>query len=132
MSKNKVKTRGNSHNFNPVGEKLPSHRPATYFEIVKLRNLCLITNPNIDIREMISEIILPEVLSVWKKIHPGIHLRDNKAMTTSLQTFFNDIDAMFKNKRSSSKTKKTALEKKMKRVFNCSTCRCGLPEMVCR
>ena len=126
------KTRGNSHNFAPIGENLPSHRPATYFELLKLRNLCLITNPNGDISDIIKTNILPEVLDIWKKIHPLIQLRDEKSMIISLKTFFTDVDVMFKDKKTSSKNKKKALAAKMKRVFNCSTCRCGLPEIVCR
>ena len=133
MSKNKVKTRGKSHDFTPVGEKLPSHRPATYGEILKLRNHYLNINPEGEIRAIIANNILPDILSIWKKIHPALVLCDEKSMLLSLYNFFTSVDSMYKDKKSSSKRKKQALETKMKQVFfNCSTCKCGLPEMVCR
>lgn len=132
MSKNKVKTRGKSHDFSPVGEQLPSHRPATYGEILKLRNHYLNINPEGEIRAMITNNIIPDILSIWKKIHPALVLRSDNSMLVSLYNFFTNVDAMYKEKKSSSKHKKKALETKLKQVFNCSTCKCGLPEMVCR
>ncbi len=123
------KLRKESTSYNPIGEKLPTNRPPSYIEILKYRNLLRIENPSDSDRELVIKYILPSVMNIWNKIHVLLKYRSELALQNDIVDFLKAIHLAMRKKLKSKSLE--FLDKKLKRVFNCLSCICKLPDFPC-
>ncbi len=71
----KPKLRGRLSEFDPVGEKLKATRPPTFGEILKLTIFYRTLNLNMNDNDIVKNFVLPEIISVWQKVHVKIPIK---------------------------------------------------------
>ena len=74
--------------------------------------------------------ILPEIISVWKKVHVKIPLRDEKSLLAQITRFLKNVKKSKLKK--CSKNHQEHMKLKLKQGLNCTSCKCKLQEKECR
>ena len=104
----KPKLHGRLSDFDPVGEKLKTSRPPTFGEILKLTILYRTLNPKMIDYDIVKNFILPEIISVWKKVHVKIPLRDEKSLLAQITRFLKNVKKSKLKKCSKNQESKTS------------------------
>lgn len=111
--------------FDPPGKLLCETRPPTIYDIVRYRNF-LEKRENDKTDSALLKVIVPKLIAIWKKVHPSLILRTEKAISNHLIQI---IDKYNQCKLKRSKNDAMNLIAGAHQVFNCSTCKCALAEV---
>ena len=111
--------------FDPPGKLLCETRPPTIYDIVRYRNF-LEKRENDKTDSALLKVIVPKLIAIWKKVHPSLILRTEKAISNHLIQI---IDKYNQCKLKRSKNDAMNLIAGAHQVFNCSTCKCAMAEV---
>ena len=123
------KLRLEASEFDPVGEPLKGFRPPTLLEILKLRNFYKNQDFNLKNRDL-AEKVYPESLALWQKVHCSLPLRTKASIINQLIEHFTKIDKCRQGRANVHLL--AGVRSSLKKVFNFTTCRCKLPEVLCK
>jgi len=124
----RAKTRTHASFFDPPGEDLKGSRPPSIHEIIKFKNLNKVLYPEKTERELIK-VILPPILDIWRKVHPAIPIRSENSLTEHLIQIFKKYQDC-QDKRLSANIRRNTVASG-NTIFNCTPCKCKLPESPC-
>ena len=123
------KLRLEASEFDPVGEPLKGFRPPTLLEILTLRNFYKNQDFNLKNRDL-AEKVYPESLALWQKVHCSLPLRTKASIINQLIEHFTKIDKCRQGRANVHLL--AGVRSSLKKVFNFTTCRCKLPEVLCK
>ena len=106
-------------------KELPENVPATYNDILCYRKLLVDRDSSLaKSATALSRLILREVTKVWKKMHPHVELKGEKALLEMLRHFFHLVKNANDRSAKGHSRNRLKLKNQLKRVANCSICKC--------